>query len=317
MSRLPPQTFELVIDFPRDQKNVMELKESVLAALEELGVDSFVEGSIDGLDVDYVHDRPETEYFEDAGGLASPISVYKFDHEYLITLQNELHRRFSGQVTTELRTMETTTWTEGWKEGFKPITTKMFYVYPPWNKDPAPRDHIGIEMEPGMAFGTGQHATTKLCLQAIEDWAGELTHEQINSMKVLDIGCGTGILTIAAAKLGLKEALGTDIDIDAVTASTNNAKINNVDIEFIQGSVPVSLQNGTWDLVVANIIMTVLRQIMGEIVPCASPDGSIVLSGLLTSDADEMLQICSRHGLTLVQRHDLDGWISLTLRRQQ
>lgn len=317
MSNLPSVTFELMIDFSASGEGAFQLKSEVIALLDELGVDSYVEGSMDGLDIDYVHDRPESEYFDDHGGLLSPISVFKFDRDYLEQLQSALTKRFGHSVKISMKQMDTTVWTEGWKESFKPITTKSFYVYPPWDLTPAPKDKLPIVMEPGMAFGTGQHATTKLCLQAIETWAMALKPVQLSQAKVLDIGCGTGILTIAAKKLGIEEAVGTDIDIDAVTASCNNAAMNKCEIEFMQGSVPESMQNQSWNLVVANIIMMVLRQILDDLQRCVATDGFLIMSGLLTSDGDEMLQLCRQRGLELVERHEMEGWISLTLRRQQ
>jgi ribosomal protein L11 methyltransferase len=317
MSNLPPTTFELVISFSKTGEGAYQLKEEVLAVLDELGVDSYVEGSIDGLDIDYVHDRPETEYFADHGGPLSPISVYKFDREYLEQLHSVLAKRFSHSLQISLKQMDTAAWTEGWKESFKPITTQRFYVYPPWDNSSQPENLLPIIMEPGMAFGTGQHATTKLCLGAIENWSFNLATEALARSKVLDVGCGTGILTIAAKKLGVGEAIGTDIDIDAVTASFNNAAMNGCQIEFMQGSVPESLQNQSWDLVIANIIMTVLRQILDDLQRCLASDGVLILSGLLTTDGEEMLELCSQRGLKLIERREMDGWISLTLRRQQ
>ena len=141
---------------------------------------------------------------------------------------------------------------EGWKDSFKPFATKKFYVYPPWEQNKEELGKIPLEVEPGMAFGTGQHATTQLCLAQIENLFESKTIET-----VLDVGTGTGILAIAAIKLGAKKLVGTDIDADAVIAAKENAVRNECSFEVFQDSVPAD--TNSYDFVIANILCSIKK----------------------------------------------------------
>jgi ribosomal protein L11 methyltransferase len=310
VSGLPEITFELKITFPNAQ--AASVKDDVISRLQNLGVDSFVEGALDGLDVDFDHDNPERDLFGENGGDDSPISVYKFDQEFLIDLKNRLTTEFAN-VTIQIASMATFEWTEGWKQGFKPITTDLFYVYPPWHKPAIPPKQIPIEMEPGMAFGTGQHATTRLCLTAIEKWAQNFSKSPVKGQSVLDVGTGTGILAIGCEKLGMSPVVGTDIDIDAVTSAKNNAAVNDVKMEVLHCGVPEDAAKTPYDLVIANIMCHVLVRLMGDLAAATKPNGYLILSGLLVTDEPEMLACCKSHGVIPIARYDQDGWLGLLM----
>jgi ribosomal protein L11 methyltransferase len=129
-----------------------------------------------------------------------------------------------------------TEWLEGWKESFKPIETARFYIYPPWDDKNIPKGKIPLVVEPGMAFGTGQHATTQIVLHRLEALAA--TGAPLKSWRLMDVGTGTGILALAAMKIGFKSVAGSDIDPDAVSSAENNAKLNHLTLPLWQGSSP-------------------------------------------------------------------------------
>jgi ribosomal protein L11 methyltransferase len=207
---------------------------------------------------------------------------------------------------TELVTHQTTTWLEGWKESFKPIRTERFYIYPPWNPPQGKECDFHMVIEPGMAFGTGQHATTMLCLREIE----RLTQEDPEIHSAADVGTGTGILAIAMAQLGIPRVIGTDIDSDAVIAAKRNLADNAVHFELLQTSVPP----GDYSLVVANILTVVLLKLMQDL---ARATGRwLLLSGILVEQAYEIEHAATACGLELVRSVEQEGWVSLLFLRK-
>ena len=214
LKNFPQKTFELRIAMQADERSRVEhLKERVIDFLRSQGVDSFVEGTIDDVDIDNEPGGPQRDFYGELGGDAQPLSIFKYSREALDDLKGSLEREFSSEIGASMHSMDTETWMQGWKESFKPITTKLFYVYPPWDESPIPSGFLPIIIEPGMAFGTGQHATTQLCLRGLEDLP-ELNGGLITKGRVLDVGTGTGILAIAAEKLGSRSVVGTDVDPD-------------------------------------------------------------------------------------------------------
>jgi len=164
---------------------------------------------------------------------------------------------------------------------FDPIRiTDRLWVVPSWHKAPEP-GAINIELDPGMAFGTGSHPTTRLCLE----WLCETVQP---GMSVLDFGCGSGILAIAAARLGASRAIGVDIDVRAVEAAQENAARNGVsDIVQIQhSSAPLET---TFDLVVANILTNPLCVLAPAIAARVTPGGRVTLSGVLEQQATQVI----------------------------
>lgn len=317
----PQKTYELVIVF--DQKNASTaqraaVKNDVKEWLTANGVESFVEGSIDGLDIDNEFTGEYRDFYSELGGDHTPISIYKYSLESLVDLQAKVQGTFRERITTALKSMDTQVWLEGWKESFLPITTEKFYVYPPWNKDQPPTGKIAIEIEPGIAFGTGQHATTQVCLRRIE--AGSSAATQWN--KVLDVGTGTAILAIAIAKLHPGIIIATDIDPDAVIAARRNVETNQCMIQTFEMSVPNNndprLPQGAqppYDFVIANILTVVLEKIVPDLARVVAPRGKLLLSGILSEDGDMMIQKVLNLGLKLVHRTDLEGWACLEFER--
>ncbi len=324
----PVKTYELRITFHPGSVTVLEVKQRTIALLKSLGVDSFVEGAIDGLDIDNEFTSEPRDFYTELGGLELPISVYKYSVEFLEDLQARISRhfdhRFPNQVSCSMHDMDTAVWLEGWKESFKPIITERFVIFPPWDKpgEAISKDRLLIEIEPGIAFGTGQHATTQLCLRELESIAKEAGQTSLASASLLDVGTGTGILALGASKLGFGRIAGTDIDPDAVLASRNNAAMNGVDLAVTQSTVPSpaaaknlsSAFQPPFNFVVANILKVVLEKILPDLASALAPGGLLILSGLLHEDAQALTRQAEGLGLFFVRESLQDDWACLVLR---
>jgi ribosomal protein L11 methyltransferase len=161
---------------------------------------------MDGLDIDNEYTGPSTrDFYEELGGDLLPVSVYKYSKELLEDLRSQVLRDFPEGLDVVIHSMETSEWLEGWKESFKPIETEKFYIYPPWDSQNIPKNKIPLVVEPGMAFGTGQHATTQVVLRRLEALAKN--GAPFKDWRLMDVGTGTGILALGAMKLGFKSVL--------------------------------------------------------------------------------------------------------------
>lgn len=314
----PKYTYELFISFPPNlQKSY--IKEKVKAWLYAQGEESFVEGSLDDLDIDHEFADSERNFYQELGGELSPVSVYSYDTEHLQGLQARLLQDFPEGITCEQKSMETDVWLEGWKESFKPIRTKCFYLYPPWEQGLEPDSQlIPLIIDPGMAFGTGQHATTQLCLKALEDFIAKENHDK--NLRFLDVGTGSGVLAIAAKKIGFSTGHACDIDPNSVIASSANAKANQVTFSVWKGSVPsntfdTNVVTGSYDLVFANILYVVLEKIIGDLSAELAPKGKLILSGILLEQKDKMLAKAAEHGLAFIRDWTLSDWSCLLLEK--
>jgi len=316
----PQNTFELRVVFDPGSKSAKQNKVRFMEWLSAHGIDEFVEGVMDGLDIDHEYTGPnERDFYAELGGDLLPVSVYKYSRELLEDLKLKIERDFPAGVTATVHAMETSEWLEGWKESFKPIETQKFYIYPPWDKAAIPTDKIPLLIEPGMAFGTGQHATTQVVLQRLE--ALVAGGAPIRSWRCMDVGTGTGILALAAHKVGFKTVAASDIDPDAVTAALNNAKLNQISLSVWQGSSPIRGVEGKlefeppFDVVIANILFVVLQKIIGDLALITKANGLLILSGVLVEDANEMTKLATAEGLTLIDQGSLEGWSCLTFKK--
>ena len=200
-------------------------------------------------------------------------------------------------ATTEIAEQN---WVQLTQSQFDPIRiTDRLWIVPSWHAAPDP-DAINIELDPGMAFGTGSHPTTRLCLE----WLCETVQP---GCSVLDYGCGSGILGIAAAKLGAGDVLGIDIDDKAVEAARDNATRNRVVMRLHHSGVPVE---ETFDLVVANILTNPLCVLAPAIAARVAPGGRVALSGVLDTQAQLVIDAWAPF-LALHAGASLDGWVRL------
>jgi len=214
-------------------------------------------------------------------------------------------------------------WMEAWKQHYKPIPIGgRLIILPVWLDSPSP-DRIPIKIDPGMAFGTGTHPTTQLCLELIENAVTQkdtfINHQPLT---VIDVGCGSGILSIAALKLGARVALGVDIDPESVRNARENAEKNGIGEEFIigQGSVTEVLEGKfpfrQAPLVVANILAPIIiRLFSAGLAELIEPDGEIILSGILQEQAKNVIEVAQARGLVLNERRQMGDWVALELGR--
>lgn len=199
-------------------------------------------------------------------------------------------------------------WNETWKKGFQPVDAgKQFSIIPPWEEKRKGR--INLVIDPGMAFGTGHHETTRSCLVLMENYSPQTARESF-----LDLGTGTGILAIAARKLGYQHVVGIDTDILAIAAARENIVINQVpDVEIKEGSL-YELQE-TFDVIAANLISGVLVLLAPALFPRMKPGGIAILSGILDGQEDEVIGAMEQANLKLRQTHRDGKWVSLVVER--
>jgi ribosomal protein L11 methyltransferase len=206
-------------------------------------------------------------------------------------------------------------WMSAWKDQYKPLKLgSNLAILPAWADNPYP-ERTAIRINPGMAFGTGTHPTTQLCLELMES-------RVVSAMDVIDVGCGSGILSIAAILLGAGHAYGADISAAAVQSSLENADLNHVSqkVSFIMGTVG-EITSGVFDvakapLVIANILATIIMRLfdedLGELV---TEDGCLILSGILDQQAQDVLQKAEDAGFSLVEKREIEDWVALCLRK--
>lgn len=191
-------------------------------------------------------------------------------------------------------------WVRLTQSQFDPIKiSQRLWIIPTWHTAPDP-DAINLILDPGLAFGTGSHPTTHLCLQ----WLERNIH---GGECLLDYGCGSGILAIAAKKLGVGRALGVDIDPQAILASKQNAEQNRVEAEFY---LPDAAPKVLADVVVANILANPLKVLAPMLAQAVRPGGRIVLSGILAPQAEETLSIY-RQWFEIEVAGEMEGWVCL------
>lgn len=192
-------------------------------------------------------------------------------------------------------------WVRLTQSQFDPIPiSERLWIVPSWHEAPNP-DAIVLVLDPGLAFGTGSHPTTRLCLQWLEQslQGGE---------SVLDYGCGSGILAIAAKKLGAGKVVGSDVDTQAITASRDNAERNRVGADFY---LPDALPAGEFDVLVANILTNPLKALMPLLAGRVRRGGRIALSGILAEQADEVMTLYNS-AFDMRMWATEDGWVCLT-----
>ena len=191
-------------------------------------------------------------------------------------------------------------WVQLTQSQFDPIrVSDRLWIVPSWHVAPDP-EAIVLVLDPGMAFGTGSHPTTRLCLEWLERTVS-------TDISILDYGCGSGILAIAAAKLGAKEVLGVDIDLQAVSAAKSNAELNNVSARFEDSTREIK---GQFDIVVANILSNPLKALAPAICAHVRPGGRLALSGILTEQSDDLIEAYSPY-VALSVADSRDGWVCL------
>jgi len=265
--------------------------------------------SVDGSDVAVAaFERPDgrwdvTMYF------SAPPDQDAVRHLILLTAGPEI------ASTATFDTVAAQDWVRSSLEGLAPVRAGRFMVHGQHDRERVPPNKLGIEIEAALAFGTGHHGTTRGCLLLLDQVLRQRMPE-----RVLDLGSGTGVLAIAAAKARQRRVFASDIDGRAVLVARENAKLNGVGrlvhtVCATGFSAPSFAAEGPFDLVLANILAAPLRRLAYPMSRYLAPSAFVVLSGLLPHQADSVIVSYRAHGLKLVRRLRLDGWASLLMQR--
>lgn len=208
-------------------------------------------------------------------------------------------------ITTEVYEED---WSTSWKKYYKPTKVgNHIVIKPTWEKYQRESDEHIIELDPGMAFGTGTHETTRLCIQFLEEHVTDKT-------AVLDIGTGTGILGIAAAKLGGSKVIGVDIDPVAVKVARENIAFNHVEdiVEVRQGDLFDKVREQV-DIVVANIIADVIIELSKNIRKVLKKDGIFIASGIILDRLEDVKEVCRQENIKILSIKEMGEWAALCL----
>lgn len=222
------------------------------------------------------------------------------------TIKNEIFDDVDLDVS--IVQIEDKDWSEEWKKGWMPTKiSDRIVIRPTWREYSAKENEIIVDLDPGMAFGTGSHATTQLCVKAMEKYMG-------SDSVIADVGCGSGILAICGVKLGAKRAIAVDNDETVIPVAIDNSKLNKVENE-ITFSVGTStdLLGQKFDFVCANILHNVLDMIMNELKQLLKANAKMVLSGILDEKEHIVQAAIEREGLKLVDRLVDGHWVALVV----
>jgi len=218
--------------------------------------------------------------------------------------------RGTGELTVETRNEED--WANAWKAHYLPVRVgTRVVVRPPWQEYDPSADDVVVLLDPGMAFGTGTHPTTQIALRLLE-------RLPVAGKSVFDVGTGSGIIAIAAAKLGAIQVDGVDIDAVSVRQAIGNVELNAVAEAvsiWISDMAPGQSPGKTYEIVVANIIARVLVEISDQIAPAVVPDGTLVLSGIIDSKEASVIERYQALGFEMTDRLQIEDWIGHLWRR--
>jgi len=220
------------------------------------------------------------------------------------------------KVACKQETIEDPDWGEQWKKYFKPLrVSREIVIKPTWERYTPEGGDIVIEIDPGMAFGTGQHASTRMCLEALEEIISK--DRGIKAWQVLDVGTGTGILGIACAKLGAEKVLCLDIDKKAVGIARENIEINDVADRVKAVSRDVTTLEGPFDLIVANLTEKILTKLRPTLVSLLRPRGYLIISGIIIENKGMIEESFLAAPLELFHTITEKEWICYVLKKKE
>lgn len=203
-----------------------------------------------------------------------------------------------AQFPVKIEALEDKDWVREWMDQFVPVQFgERLWVVPSWHTPPHP-DAINLMLDPGLAFGTGGHPTTALCLT----W---LSNTDLTGKTVIDFGCGSGILACAAAKLGAARVIGTDIDPQALLASEQNAQLNQVTLELY---LPEEMPDIKADVLIANILFNPLKMLAPQFLSLIRPQGELVMSGILNEQSAPLIEHFTQLGIDFVSNNSKEDW---------
>lgn len=215
----------------------------------------------------------------------------------------------AGAERVELGEIVEENWAESWKEFFKPMRIgDRFWIKPSWENLPDAEGRLIIEIDPGQAFGTGDHPTTRQCLELIAELKPE-------GQSVADVGCGSGILTIAALLLGASEAVAIDLDPASVESTHENLERNHLHAEVLLGDGFTPLLGRSFDIVMSNIISATLIRVAQDASTVVAPGGIWLVSGVIEQNWPDVLKAAKEVGFSLMECRQEGEWIAATFRR--
>lgn len=207
---------------------------------------------------------------------------------------------------TDLVLKEEDEWLNNWRQYYQPIEVgENLLIQPVFRDEVKETERTVIKIEPGLAFGTGNHESTRLCLEAVEKYTEK-------GMRVLDIGCGSGILGIASVLLGAEEAFGADIDETAVRIANENAELNGVVGKFTAKCGDLTQHaKGKYNLVLANIVADVIINLTDNVKNYMAEDATFVMSGIIDTREEDVLRALDKNGFDIIERKPENGWVCL------
>ncbi len=319
--------------FPMDWNEIVlkvdnVIAEAAIGILGEHGIEGLVIEDESILD-DLSRDRGRWDYVDESlisfekgktvlkGYIGQDNELNSFIRDLRRSLELAVERFGRGEFELKAEPLKNRDWNTEWKKYFKPIKIgDKIIIKPSWESldkgnSIFSEDGIVIELDPGLAFGTGTHETTKMCLEFVEKYIEK-------GIKAYDIGCGSGILALAAAKLGAAEVLGIDMDGDAVKAAKENVKKNNEEKTCIikQGDLLKDLDEPA-DLLIANIIFDVVLSLLETAAPFVKKSGLFIASGILEEKTKEMTDaVDESEYFDLLESKTENGWTAMVLKRR-
>ena len=263
------------------------------------------------LDWDYV----EEEVFKKSNQDGVLIKTYIPEERNVLELVETIKAKISllpdcgldiGEGSVSLSNVNESDWANEWKKYYKPTKIgKKIVVKPSWEEYQQEEGDLIIELDPGMAFGTGTHETTSMCIRELENYVDD-------TKTVFDIGCGSGILAIAAAKLGAKEVVAGDLDEVAVKVSKENCEINHVSdkVTVKHGSL-FEVVDSKADVIVANIIADIIKILAKDVSKFLNEDGVFISSGIILAKIDEVCESLTENGFEIVKVERLGEWSAI------
>lgn len=292
--------------------------------------DLFYSFGATGLKIDEpLEDLNPLDYYKDANdfrNVDNAVSAY-FPENFLskkrnMMIEERLKEIFSQRedvvYTFDVYSYDEEDYQNAWKNYLYPEKiSERFVVKPTWREYEPEEDELVIELDPGRAFGTGSHSTTSLCVKLMEN---EINEENSKELSLLDVGTGSGILMLAAAKLGVKDIVGVDIDELAVEVAQENLILNGVEREnfrVLKGDLISVIEDKKFDIVVANILADVLLILLKDIFKVVKPNGKIILSGIVSDKLPEILKEVESLGYNVLEVKEDKEWRALLIQHMK
>ena len=234
------------------------------------------------------------------------ISGYMETNENVMAVVEQLKIMLPQDSVVEVISVNEDDWANNWKKYYHPIKVgKNLVIKPSWIDYDKQENDIIVELDPGMAFGTGTHETTRMCMVHLEKYINE-------NSRVLDVGCGSGILSITSLLIGAKEVTGVDIDPVAVKVAIENGEMNNFrapQYNIKRGNL-VDEAQGKYDVIVANIIADVIIAVCGDVKQFVADDGVFISSGIICDRKEDVKKAFDEQGYTIVEEIEEGEWVS-------